>query len=305
MLQDIAIAHRRPGGLRGGRPQARDRRSRPARHAPARSSSRRTTRRSSREPAPRTRSRAGSPRSRPRSRTPTRTGTARSSRSVSRSSPAASRSSRSAQRPRSSSRRRSTGSRTPCRATRAAIEEGIVPGGGVTLIRAEAALGQARSGRRRGDGRQDRADALAEPARRHRRATPATRAPSIVAAHPQRGRRAGLRRRRPASGSTWSRRASSTRPRSRARRCRTRHRSRRSCSRPRRRRREARGREERSSRRRRPRPHALSVDTTLVAPREGPGDRPLGAPAAFRRVDVRDRPPRRSALDDADCREGR
>ena len=75
---------------------------RPARHAPARSSSPRTTPRSSRARAPRTRSRAASTRSRPRSRTPTPTGTARSSRSAWPSCPAASPSSRSARPPRSS-----------------------------------------------------------------------------------------------------------------------------------------------------------------------------------------------------------
>ena len=55
--------HRRPGRLRGGRPQARERRPRPARPRPARSSSPRTRRRSSRVAARRPTSRAASPRS--------------------------------------------------------------------------------------------------------------------------------------------------------------------------------------------------------------------------------------------------
>ena len=41
-------------------------------------------------------------------------------------------------------------------ATRAAVEEGIVPGGGVTLIRAEAALDKLDLDRRRGHRREDR-----------------------------------------------------------------------------------------------------------------------------------------------------
>ena len=113
----------------------------------------------------RTRSRAASTRSRPRSRTPTRTGTARSSRSAWPSWPAAWRSSRSAPRPRSSSRRRSTASRTRCRRPRAAIEEGIVPGGGVALIRAEAALDKLDLDGDEATGARIVRDSLSEPAR--------------------------------------------------------------------------------------------------------------------------------------------
>ena len=93
---------RRPGHLRGGRPQARERDARPARAPRARWSSRRTRRRSCRVAARKPTSRAGSTRSRPRSRRPTPTTTARSCRSGWPSSPAASRSSRSARPPRSS-----------------------------------------------------------------------------------------------------------------------------------------------------------------------------------------------------------
>ena len=96
----------------------------------------------------------GRRRSGPRSSAPTPTGTARSSRSGSPSSPAASASSRSARTPRSSSRRRSTASRTPSPRPAAAIEEGIVAGGGSALVHA-----------RRG-------------ARRRPRARPATRRPA-------------------------------------------------------------------------------------------------------------------------------
>ena len=82
--------HRRPGDLRGGRPEARERRRRPAGPRPQgrRDEGRHHDRRGRRRP--RTTSRAASTRSRPRSRTPTPTGTRRSSRSGSRSSPAAS-----------------------------------------------------------------------------------------------------------------------------------------------------------------------------------------------------------------------
>ena len=102
MLQDIAILTGGTGDLRGGRPEARERRRSTCSAPPARSSSPRTRPRSSRAAARRRTSRAGSTRSRPRSRRPTPTTTARSCRSGWRSSPAASRSSRSARPPRSS-----------------------------------------------------------------------------------------------------------------------------------------------------------------------------------------------------------
>ena len=110
--QDIGHPHRRPGHLRGGRPQAREHHPRPARPGPQGRSSPRTRPPSSRAPATTTTSRAASSRSRTRSRTPTPTTTGRSSRSAWPSCPAAWPSSRSAPPPRSSSRRRSTASRT-------------------------------------------------------------------------------------------------------------------------------------------------------------------------------------------------
>ena len=113
-------------------------------------------------------------------------------------------------------------------ATRAAVEEGIVPGGGVALA---ARLQEAE----RAQGRQPR------PASRHRDRPP--RDPGAAATDRRecrpgrrRGRRGGiaqrhlrirLRRADWASTRTWSRPASSTRPRSCARRCRMRPRSRR------------------------------------------------------------------------------
>ena len=81
MLHRHRDPHRRPGHLRGGRPQARDRRPSTCSAGPARSSSPRTRRRSSRAPATASRSPAGSTRSATRSRRATPTTTARSCRS--------------------------------------------------------------------------------------------------------------------------------------------------------------------------------------------------------------------------------
>ncbi len=79
-------------------------------------------------------------------------------------------SSRSALPPRWSSRRRSTASRMRCRATRAAIEEGIVAGGGTALVRAKSAVS---SVGRQARGR--RADRCPHRAARPRRSGPADR----------------------------------------------------------------------------------------------------------------------------------
>ncbi len=79
-------------------------------------------------------------------------------------------------------------------ATRAAIEEGIVPGGGVTLIRAEAALDKLDLEGDEATGAKIVRDSLAEPARliaRQRR----RRGRRDRRADPGRGRRAWLRRR--------------------------------------------------------------------------------------------------------------
>ena len=105
-------------------------------------------------------------------------------------------------------------------ATRAAVEEGIVPGGGVALLRCQAALDEAQARRR--------------PA--HRRATSCAARSRSPAADRRERRRRGLHRRREGQRRqgrlrlqrrhrgrtrTWSRPASSTRPRSCAPRCRT------------------------------------------------------------------------------------
>ena len=98
-------------------------------------------------------------------------------------------------------------------ATRAAVEEGIVAGGGVALLRARAALEQAerrqpRSGRWHQD-RAARARRAAAPDRRQRRRR-------AVGGGQQSGRGQGqlrLQRRRPASTATWWRWACWIRPR--------------------------------------------------------------------------------------------
>ena len=63
-------------------------------------------------------------------------------------------------------------------ATRAAVEEGIVPGGGVALLRAAKALDGLKAGRRRADRRQHRAARLRRAAAPDRSATPAPKARS-------------------------------------------------------------------------------------------------------------------------------
>ena len=110
-------------------------------------------------------------------------------------------------------------------ATRAAVEEGIVPGGGVALLRAQAALDKVTGTEDEKIGVEIVRRALEEPIRMI--AQNAGAEGSIV-----RGARSGSRRTRtsattprPTRTRIWSRRASSTRPRSPARRCRTRRRS--------------------------------------------------------------------------------
>ena len=132
--------HRRPGHQRGGRPQARERHARPARHGQARSSSPRTRPPSSRAPAPRTTSRAGSTRSRPRSRTPTPTTTARSSRSASPSCRGGVAVLKVGAATEVELKEKKHRIEDAVSTTKAAIEEGVVPGGGVALLRAQAAV---------------------------------------------------------------------------------------------------------------------------------------------------------------------
>ena len=112
-------------------------------------------------------------------------------------------------------------------ATRAAVEEGIVPGGGVALVRALAAAEKLEGLSRGAGGRRcDRPARVrgAVPPDRDQRGQGRRRSSSTACA---RARAPSATTRRPTSSRTWSRPASSTRPRSCARRCRTRRRSRR------------------------------------------------------------------------------
>ena len=155
-------------------------------------------------------------------------------------------------------------------ATRAAIEEGIVPGGGVALIRAEAALDKIDLDDDEATGARIVRDSLSEPARLIAD-NAGSRGRRDRRADPHRGRLARLRRERTTSGSTCSRPGSSTPRRSRARRCRTRPRSRRSSSPPR-------APWWRSPRRRRSRPAATATcierPRDLQEPRQVSADRP-------------------------------
>ncbi len=106
-------------------------------------------------------------------------------------------------------------------ATRAAVEEGIVPGGGVALLRARAAVGNIK-----GDNADQDAGikivlrALEEPLREI--VANAGDEPSVVINKVLEGKgNFGYQRRQRASTATWSRWAFSIRPRSRATRCRT------------------------------------------------------------------------------------
>ena len=163
-------------------------------------------------------------RSASRSRTPPATTTARSSRSASPSSSAASRSIKVGAATETEMKEKKARVEDALHATRAAVEEGIVPGGGVALIRAQhgareaQALGDEQHVRRQH--RPPRARGAAPPDR-------AERAASKARSSVRRSRRARARSAstpRPTSTRTSSRPASSTRPRSCARRCRTRRR---------------------------------------------------------------------------------
>ena len=195
MLQDIAILTGAAGDLRGGRPQARERR-RSTCSARARKvviTKDATT--IVEGPGDAEAVRAASTRSRPRSRTPTRTGTARSSRSGSRSSPAASRSIKVGAATEVELKEKKHRIEDAVSATRAAVEEGIVPGGGVTLIRAEVGAGQARPRRRRGHRARTSCGARWPSRRVASRRTPATRARSSSQQLRSEGEGTRLRRR--------------------------------------------------------------------------------------------------------------
>ena len=165
------------------------------------------------------RSPAGSTRSRPRSRTPTPTGTARSSRSAWPSWPAASCVIKVGAATEVELKERKHRIEDAISATRAAVEEGIVAGGGSALVHAVKVL----DGNLGKTG--DEATGVAIVRKRRRRAAALDRRerrPRGLRRRRQ-GRRARARARAstppPASTATWSRPASSTRSRSPAPRC--------------------------------------------------------------------------------------
>ena len=116
-------------------------------------------------------------------------------------------------------------------ATKAAVEEGIVPGGGVALLRASKALDKLKLEGDQKVGAEIVRRAVEAPLRKI--ANNAGVEGSIVVQRVKESKDAtSATTRRPTTTKTWSRPASSTRPRSCARRCRTRRRSRRCCSPP-------------------------------------------------------------------------
>ena len=119
--------------------------------------------------ATRSRSRAASRRSARRSRRRPATTTRRSSRSASRSSRAASRCVKVGAHTETEMKEKKARVEDALHATRAAVEEGIVPGGGVALLRAARGARRAQARGRRGHGRAPRAP-------RHRGAAPPDRA---------------------------------------------------------------------------------------------------------------------------------
>ena len=107
-------------------------------------------------------------------------------------------------------------------ATRAAVEEGIVPGGGVALLRAQTALDKPQ-GRRRAAVRRAASSAARSRSRSARSSPNAGVEGSIVVEKVREGKGTlRLQRRHRRVRRPGRRRASSTRPRSSARRCRTR-----------------------------------------------------------------------------------
>jgi chaperonin GroEL (HSP60 family) len=105
-------------------------------------------------------------------------------------------------------------------ATRAAVEEGIVPGGGVALIRAQAALEGLKVDDEQRFGVNIIRRAIEEPLRQIA-ANAGVEGSIVVDRRSEEGKGLRLQRRDRAPTATSSRWASSTRPRSCARRCRT------------------------------------------------------------------------------------
>ena len=115
-------------------------------------------------------------------------------------------------------------------ATKAAVEEGIVPGGGVALLRCTKAVEAVKAEGDEAVGVSIIRRALEEPLRQIAGNAGHEGAVVVAKVREHEGRR-GLQRLRRTTTRTWSRPASSIRPRSSAPRCRTRRPSRRCCSR--------------------------------------------------------------------------
>jgi chaperonin GroEL len=138
MLEDIAILTGGAGDLRGTRHEAGEASRWPCSAAPSGSSSTRTTPPSSTAPARRRTSRPASRRSRRRSRKTTSDyDREKLQERLAKLAGGVAVIKRRRRDRESRSRRRRTASRTPCNATRAAVEEGIVAGGGAALLRAK------------------------------------------------------------------------------------------------------------------------------------------------------------------------
>ncbi len=144
MLQDIAVLTGGNGHLRRSRSAARRRPRSTIWAKPRRSSWRKRTARSSTAPARARTSRRASSRSVSRSRKRPPTTTRKSCRSALRSSPAVSRSSTVGAATEIEMKEKKARVEDALHATRAAVEEGVVPGGGVALIRAPEVARQAR-----------------------------------------------------------------------------------------------------------------------------------------------------------------
>ena len=106
-------------------------------------------------------------------------------------------------------------------ATRAAVEEGIVPGGGVALLRAKKAVGRSPTTTPTSRPASTSCSRRSKPRSARSPRIPASKARSWSARSSRTSRRPSASTRRPRNMSTWSTRASSIRPRSCAPRCRT------------------------------------------------------------------------------------
>ena len=174
MLEDIAVLTGGQVDLRGTGPEARERHARPARPRQARR--RRQGQHDDHRRRRQTREQidgriAADPRARSRRRPATTT--ARSCRSGWRSSRAASPSSGSARRPKAEMKAKKEALDDAISATKAAVAEGIVPGGGLALLRCIEAVAPG-GGEVRGRRTDGRADPQARRSRRRRVRSPRT-----------------------------------------------------------------------------------------------------------------------------------